>query len=359
MMRSQLLAWVCMGASFISAPAAMAAKEALNSSDILWSEKDARNPAAHAYVEQVRDRFDSEGPDAALALLKVADDSALQQFATHALLIHLGQLPPRRDADALIAWAKAQPVRLWIQHDETAAAWYLPLVDVSRTASNLEQLWRMHAEREAWAARIQSAPELALRDIAASDEQAQQRAGEALSIFPEASLAEVTRLALAQPEGLHGSWWQGLASARPSLPVIEQLWLSGHAQYRLDAIRLAAQRLDWAEGKTLLSRFEQDPELASASTLALIGLTLSSRGPAAEKQDALIIERIEHPPTRASAVAALARLAPVDRDAVISRLWDARTDAVTRSGLRQALRIAGDAEADRLLKRLVDGEEAP
>lgn len=184
--------------------------------------------------------------------------------------------PPLAAAGALLDWAEAQPIRVFRQHDETAAPAFLPMFDIAQRARDLRRLWAQRGERERWAERLARAPDSAIAGLPGRDREAQARAAEAVELLDSAGFDALSSAARAAPAAVPAALWQAMAIRRPTADWLQRALDSGDAAERLKTIALAA-RLPDAEAEAVLAPLETDSELGSAATLALVPKRLAGQ----------------------------------------------------------------------------------
>lgn len=339
-----------------------APKQQLASGDVLVSEAGVRWHDVSVLVERLHRVLREQAGSSVPHELDAIPDVVVRHLAAAELLRAISSdASVKRDAMDLIGWARQQPIRLWVQHEETAAPWYRPWVDLPSLAEDVVELWRIDAQRTAWtdAWRRQSAKTLDEVRVAPPSEQ--QLAAQGLRSLEDAERRPVIQAALQSPRGLVGVWWSELVQITADSSTVSQLWRSGNAIDRIDAIEAARDRLDWASARELLGEFEQEPELASAATLALLDRAWREPQAVAERQD-LLRERLEDPKRALSAASALARFDPPTRTATIRTLLAERPKRAVVPHAYHALRLTLQAAGTPVDHALLDeffGEESP
>lgn len=302
--------------------------------------------ALQASVDAALARDDGAG---AVARLEGARDSLVQQWVAHAVLLGLaGQ--PRRDAhEPLREWALQQPVTFLRRHEETAADWFLPLIDLAADARNLERGWREQAQRGQWQQRWTNDPRAALRAVAQASMEDQARAGEALALLDATSFARWrTAAAAVAPSEVPVALWLASAQRQSDAEAIANALANGDGEARLAALALISPLPDRA-ALPLLEQAERDPTLSSAATLALVPRLLAG----ADHHDQ-VLTRLADPQRRASAAAALARLDAAPQAKALADLWHG-ADTEAKRGLRLAAELSA-LPAAATLKRQWDAE---
>lgn len=253
-----------------------------------------------------------------------------REWIAQKLLGRLQASPGLKGVEAFLEWAEAQPVNVFVQHEETRAKAYLPLFDIARSARDVRRLWAEASQREAWGARWRADPAAALTQLAGVDAAA-QAAAEALAQLDEAAFEASRAQIMAHARGgarreLPVALWLAVAERSPDPQALRVALRHGDPSQRLRSLTLL-ERLPTPTVETLLGQWEYDPEIGSAVTLALLPRLLE-----ANAGDALR-ERLADPRRRDAAAAALARAAAVAATAP-------KLDAL-RASLRGEAELAG------------------
>lgn len=331
------LGWLLLG--LLVAPAALGQGTSLQPGQVVWhaaSIGPAERAAATALEQDAwRALHADDGAAARDRLAAAASDPLVQHWALHALLQRLEAAAPMSAAEALLAYAEAQPVRVLRQHEETAATWLLAQFDPAASAADVRRAWAIADRRDTFLATMVKAASLpSLSPHADSIDRAALIA--AIAAVPASTASR-----FATGEAKHRLPADvALALARRSGDRDLAASLLQHAE---PAVRLAAfeQLLpDFAddERRVWLQRLEADPALGSAATLALVPMLAEA------DEQADLLQRLDDPQRGASTAAGLAGLGnPLPR---IDALWSqAATDRQQRM-LLLALQLV-DSEASR------------
>jgi len=275
---------------------------------------------------------------AATRILQEASSALEAEWAADQVLQRLETEPPNESGRRWLAWAAAQPPRVFRRHDETVADWFLPHFNIAARAEGLLAQWARADARDACLDALTQAPtQLPKVDAPGL---AQQGCADAVAGLDDAALAVLRDAALAMPTEVVPSLWQALAERAPDSDVLVAALRYGDAAARLAVIRLAADRLPPAQSIAVLDHAAEQPELASAATLALAPLATTE--PAALER---LARRLGDTQLGPSAAAALARLPTPDRVKRIEALWSQAKTAGAREHLLLALDLEGSAEA--------------
>lgn len=330
-------AWVLVG--LLAAPTVLAQGKSLRPDQVVWDPSliaQADGAAATALETAAWRVLQAGDGTAARDLLAAAESDPLRQhWALHQLLQRLQGGVPMPAAEALLAYAEAQPVRVLRQHEETAATWLLAQFDPAASAADVRRAWAIAARRDSFLATLAKTNAL---PVLPADDDGLHRAAlvAAIEAMPVSSLSRLA--ADAAKQALPAE--VGLALARRSGDRELAASLLQHAE---PAVRLAAfeqllpdfaddERRDW------LQRLETDRELASAASLALVPVMADA------DEQAALLQRLDDAQRGPSTAAGLANLG--DALQRIDVLWmQASTDRQQRM-LLLALQLI-DSEASR------------
>jgi hypothetical protein len=282
-------------------------------------------------------------PDAAWALMQGWQDPERFELAADAVIRALQ--PARSDAasDYLLQKLAAEPVRLFRQHDETAAAAYLPVFDIGASARSALALRTFVRDRDALLA------EFAVDPVAALGKQV-ARGDLVAAAIAAATPAQQARIAEAAANGrleLPSPGWVALARALPRVDVLDAAMRKADPVDLLPLVQELAPRLPTKHAINWLESLASKHEYASSAVLALGAL-------AARSTDAemALVKHLGRPATGASAAAALARMDRPDRVQRIAALLAASQDEAVVTDLALALRLEGSEAARKQLARL-------
>ena len=90
---------------------------------VLWSETRAleQGTRGSAVAQRALQAVAAGEVTQAVDLLRSQDDPLLRESATAEVLAQLLASAPRSEVEVLLDWAEAQPVKVFVQHDETRA----------------------------------------------------------------------------------------------------------------------------------------------------------------------------------------------------------------------------------------------
>lgn len=301
----------------------------------LWSPQ-RMTAAVQSAIATLRSKVDAALADAdgsrAVSLLDEEPDPLVRHWVAHELLLAQAAGPRSVAAERLRDWALQQPLVFLRRHEETAADWFLPLIDLAADARDLDRGWSEQEQRERWRRRWQQEPRAAIESLRAASADEQGRAAEAVAELDAAAFARWrAELDALPPEGVPVALWLALAARAVEPRAIVAVLARGDGEAKLSALELLRSWPD-AAALPLLEQVELDPELASAATLALVPrlLAVDSASPA-------VLARLSAPKSRDSAAAALARLPEAQAAAHLRKLWSASTTESERAGLRHAV----------------------
>lgn len=326
--------------------AASAGQLGLRSGQQLWNE--ALQPSVADY-QRDRQRLQQGDVAGLLAAWNALADPQLRQQRADAIVGELLQGPPRGDLEPLLQWAEQQPVSILRRHEETAADFLVAVIDLPTAVADLRRQWRFLDRRAAWLTAWQSAPEASVEALRSASGEDVEVACAALRAVDEGSFERLLALSRKPTLSWPGGCWMALAERRPSVDRFRSLLHHGAPGERLLAVRLLAERLPPAQAVGLLAELEDDPELASAATLALVPLLLAA-GKADPAADAALLERLRDPRRSPSTAAALARLPAQQLQTTVQSLWPQHSEA--RAALLFALELAQHPQASRWRLRL-------
>jgi hypothetical protein len=283
---------------------------------------------------------------AAIAAFESTADPRLAEAAAAALIDDLRAEPIRLPAaSGWLQWLAAQPPRVYVRHEETAADWFLPLHDLANRAAGTLQLWQADTAREAWQRQFARTPAAALAALADSDD-AEQRAAAAAAVATLPAIEFDALRRAAATLDIAPDMAVAIAERSDDPAAWQRVLAAGDDQQRLQLVARAGTRLAPQAALDWLQQAMSRPALASAALLAVA--ELAAREPAA---GAVLRDALDDPELGPSAAAGLARSAEVDRVARIEALLDADAGTLKRRHLALALRLEGSAAADAVLQR--------
>lgn len=288
----------------------------------------------------------------AASVLQGEPSVLIREWAAAELLQRLQDGPPLAAAEAFLDWAVRQPVGVFVQHEETRAAAFLPLFDIAQRARDVRRLWAEAAAREDWMRRWVGHPSDALERLQGAGPAERQAAAEALSGLPDEAWSGALKALHARPAAsVPTELWLAAAQREPDATALREVIARGEAGQRLRALPLLAE-LEHRPAMELLVELEPDPELGSAATLALVPRLLDAGDAAALRA------RLADPARRDATAAGLARAAAVaKREAALDALRAALQGDAERAGW-QRLQVLLESPAQR--KRwALDGEAQP
>jgi len=293
--------------------------------------------SARAVAKQARAALAS-GPAAALKLVASVEDPLRHALAASALIAELQQGEGDPASLAVLQQLTKTPLRVFRRHEETAADWFLPHLDVAGQATFALRLLDARAERQRWSQAWDSDPVAALADLRRADASITRLALEGLELLPAADANHVLTLALTDPGGQSPALWSTLA-----LATGKQAAFGAAARHAEDAdlLRLlsARDRLPAPEAVDWLLALAERPTLASAALLALAAY--AEHGSIAWSR---LLQALDDPALAPSAAAALAQRPHVDRVRRIAALADGASPQ-RLFGVVLALRLEGSVQA--------------
>ena len=289
---------------------------------------------------------DSDGAFARLA--SIADP--LQHELTAARVIEALMANARPAGDALLAKLESVPVRVFQRHEETAADWFLPLVDVGTRAKSARRVIAANVARDAAVAALMQDP--AAITVASG-------------IEPDALAAAIAVLPQARADALADAAARGgvALAARPLVQLALRttrapVWaLALERAAPEDALPLFAavdRQLPEKDALEWLRTASKDARYTSASVMATG--RMATRSPAASTA---IDEYLGRADTGPSAAASLAQHAGPGFLADIDRRLAKAKDGLRVQHLALALRLADTPEAGKRLRALETDPRLP
>lgn len=280
--------------------------------------------------------------DGALAALRAGGNAMEFEFAAVASIDQLIQQPSTSTSERFLAQLEREPVRLWQRHEETAADWFVPLLDVPGRAASARRLSAFVRERDALGQALErDASKVSLSEVESSTLAA------AIDGVSAAALARLVPHALDADDAFPSAAWVALARREPSAAVLEATLAHADPVDLLPLLQALPSRLPTALAFDWLERALEHEEVASAAMLALG--RLAPRSAAAE---AAVVKRLGDPRLGDSAAAALAQMPTRDRmDRIDGLLAKAGSPAVL-ADLALALRLEGSPPALQRLEAL-------
>jgi hypothetical protein len=323
----------------VGAGSAEAVTRTLPDDAVLWSKAHAgeQHQRGGAIAQRVLDALAAGEVAQAVDLLRSQQDPVLRESAATEVLAQLQASAPRGDVEALLDWAQAQPVKVFVQHEETRAPVYLPMFDIAQRARDVRRLWAEVDLREEWSARWQADPLAALRGLAAADDHVLQRAAEALGQLGDAAFAQGLSVLVGAPAAqVPAAIWLVVAEREPSVDALRAALQQGDPQQRLKALGLAS-RLSVDQAEALLGEWEADDDIGSAATLALVPRLVDADRPQA------VLARLADPARRDATAAALSRAASAAKTvALLDGLHGALQGKAERDGWARLLILLDD-----------------
>jgi hypothetical protein len=290
---------------------------------------------------EVLARVEAGDAGAAFARLGVITDP-LQYELTAARVIDALMTHPRKAGDALLARLEAVPVRVFRRHDETAADWFLPLVDVGARARSARRVIASNAARDAALAALAADPRSA-RSIDADT------LALAVALLPPAKADVLAAVVACGDVALDSRPLAQLALRTANAAVWKLALDRGAAEHVLPLFAEVDARLPEVPALQWLQAASKDARYASAAVIATG--RLASRSPAAA---AALDDYLGRADTGPSAAAVLASAAgPGFLPDIRQRLAKAK-DPLRVQHLALALRLADTPEAATLLRTLQD-----
>lgn len=335
-----LLALACTGT-------ALAQGTRLAAGQVLWNAETAgadERMAAEALADAVLGDLHSGRPEAAVARLQASGEQPLRQhWALHEVLKALESAGPQPAAEAVLAFAAAQPVRVLRQHEETAAAFFLPMFDPAAAAADVRRAWAIEAQRERFRDLMGKA---AVLPDPGEDAIAEAGLLGAIDDLPEAQVARLAAVMAKRP--LRPAVALALARRSGDGELAARLLTDADAALRLAAFDQVLPRLPAPERVKWLQRLEADAALASAATLALLPELIAGGDIGA------ILQRLADPALGPTAAAALAGHADALR--WIDQLWTQSTAVSQRRMLLLALTLH-DSDAARARRQVLQAQQ--
>jgi len=304
-----------------------------------------------AAVKQARTALAS-GPAAALAYVATIKEPLSQASAAAALIDDLQAGEGNADARAVLQQLAQTPLRVFQRHEETAADWFLPYIDVAGRARFALTMLDARVERERWSRRWQTEPAATLVTLASLDAASQGHALEALGELPEESVGTVFAASIRAPEVQVPALWPVLAAA-----TRQRAAFHAASTYSADrdilGLLAATYRLPDADAVDWLTRLIARPKLASAALLALSAH--AEHGSLAWQR---LVDALDDPALAPSAAAALAQRGSSQRVAEIAELV-ADASPHRLFGIVLALRLEGSPAALAILDSLRNDARLP
>ncbi len=255
-------------------------------------------------------------------------------------------------ADRLLSRLAELAPRVFHRHDETAAHWYLPLLDVGARAKSALAMRERARQRESWHARFERDPNTALGALHAEQGRDGVIAAEAVPGLSAKAALQLFAAAKSAPQSTPSALWRALAQRFVSADAFALAAMHASDADLLALLPVSSALAD-ADALRWLAQVGQRPALASAALMAL-----APRAAPDSLALARLLDTLEDPALGDSAAAALARRSAPDRvEVLVAAGRDASPAALVRIAL--ALRLVATPEADRALAELRDDPRLP
>jgi hypothetical protein len=298
----------------------------------------ARLEANAAQVLSSAERGDVES---AWTLLRSQTDAVeFEQLAARSIELLMSR-PATAGGEALLLRLEQVPTRVYRQHEETAAAWYLPVYDVAGLATSARRVIAARTRRDALLQDFRLDPVKAIR------EHRDDTPGvlvDALRLTPEATLERIAHAAMKGEVVLTSPAWAWLARRLPRADVLNAAAEHASQVDLLPLFEVVAAEADVDVALDWLQLIAQRKEFATISVMTLGRLV--PRSAAAENA---LLKHLGRDDTGAAAAAALAQLAVPDRVARIASLQTRSSSPAQLRHLALALRLEGSPQADQAL----------
>lgn len=280
----------------------------------------------------------ASGPAAALKIVSGVEDPLRHALAASALIADLQEGEGDPASLAVLQQLTKTPLRVFRRHEETAADWFLPHIDVAGQARFALRLLDARVARKRWAEAWDAEPVAALEELRRVDPSARRVALEGLESLPTLGVNRVLTLALADPGGQSPALWSTLALATGKRAAFGAAASHGEDA---DLLRLlsARDRLPEPQAVDWLLALAERPTLASAALLALA--EHAEHGSLAWSR---LVQALDDPALAPSAAAALAHRPHPDRVTRIASLSDGASPQ-RLFGVVLALRLEGSRQA--------------
>jgi hypothetical protein len=282
-------------------------------------------------------------PDAAWALLQGWQDPERFELAAARVIRALQAMPSDAASDYLLQKLAAEPVRLFRQHDETAAAAYLPVFDIGASAGSALALRAFVRDRDELVAAVAFDPVAALEKHRARGD----LVAAAIAAATPAQQARIAEAAVGGQLELPSAGWVALGRVLPRVDVLDAAMRKADQVDLLPLVQELAPRLPSKQAIAWLESLARKSEYASSAILALGSLAARSTD-----AETALVKHLGRSATGASAASALARMQRPDRVQRISALLDATQDEAVVADLALALRLEGSEAARKQLARL-------
>ncbi len=289
---------------------------------------------------------------AAIAALRESSDALVFELALAQWIGELEQSADTAAARASLHLLAAEPARVFMRHEETAAPWFRPLIDPGARARSALRTLDAAAARTSWRERLQSDPATALQALESATPDERNAAIAAVAELEDREA--LTKAMLAAPE-VAKPLWSALAR-RSNDPVI----YAAAASYSADAELLAliphaTAQLTKADASRWLIDLSRREALASASVLALAQLAEHDAG-----ARAALVRALDDPQRADSAAAGLARWPAEHLQELAGDLIDRPEAGTTRLvAIALALRLSDARQHAGLLHRLQTDPRLP
>lgn len=291
-----------------------------------------------------------DGDAAWQALDRAADVIAFEQAAA-AVIDTLMLQTNSMAVDQLLARLEQVPRRVFVQHEESAADWYLPLYDIPGKAASARRVLAAAARRD----ELLQALEVDLpKAIRTHRDDAPGVIVDALRLAPAQTIERIAQHALKGTFELPSPAWAALVRRLPRRDVLDAALVRAEPIDVLPLFAIVVAQADVDVALDWLQRAGSDPEYATVAVMSLGAL--APRSPAAEHAVMMHLGRSD---TGAAAAAALAQWAVPDRVArIVAISKTTRTPAQLRD-LALALRLEGSPAANDALQRLARDPRLP
>ena len=302
---------------------------------------------------EVLARVDAGDAEGAFARLSAIADPVAFELAA-ARVVEALMARPRPAGERLLAKLEAIPVRVFHRHEETAADWFLPLVDVAARARSARRVIAANAARDAALAALTADPVATVVAASTSKRADDESMAAAIALLSQdkvdvlaaavanrdATLASPPLVQLALRSAHAPVWMQALERAAPQdvLPLFAAV----------DTVLADADALAWLQAAA------QDARYTSAAVMATGRLATTSR-----EASAALDAYLGRTDTGPSAAAALALHAGPAFLADIDRRLAKTGDALRVQHLALALRLADTPAAEARLRALRDDPRLP
>ncbi|MGQ0799845.1 MAG: hypothetical protein ACT4NL_07005 [Pseudomarimonas sp.] len=307
----------------------------------------ASNPLATGKAQAAISALRAGGAKAALAELATLSEPLAFELAASRVVTTLQAAEDSPQARSVLFELTHVPIRVFRRHEETAADWFVPLLDVAGKAQFALRAWDAGAQRRAWLGELSLGGDHAIRALSTTRAKTQPALVEAIGDLAQAKLDAVSADMLLQPEAFASDVWAATAARSGDKRVFAAALIQCDDKDLL-ALLPAVSQLSAADAGDWLIQLSARPALASAALLALAALADQS-SPALEH----LIASLDSERLGASAATALAQRPQPDRLALIERLAADPTASPRRlTSLALALRLDESTQARLVLDRL-------